>query len=97
MEGTNNLITEEMKEYDPSVQDLFITIKNGDYQRLVWGDEIDLREREEDHWEKFEEYIAEKGLDPLPEYYTTSERIGFRFLQGCGWNYEAAYNGILEN
>ena len=47
--------------------------------------------------EKFEEYIAEKGLEPLPEYYTNSERIGFRFLQGCGWNYEAAYNGILEN
>jgi len=55
-------ITEEIMEYEPTPQDVFIYHKkSGDYQRLVWGDPQELRERETDRWEEFIEYVKTKG------------------------------------
>ena len=45
--------------YDPVDSDLFITGKSGDYQRLIWGQPQDLREREIERWEAFEEFIID--------------------------------------
>ena len=30
-------ITDEHRNYEPTDVDLFITVKSGDYQRLIWG------------------------------------------------------------
>jgi len=46
-----------MKEYEPSDRDTFIVIKNGDYQRLVFGKPREFKDREVKEWEKFMEYI----------------------------------------
>ena len=43
------------------------------------------------------DYIADKKLEPLPEFYVSSERHGFRFLQGCHWKNEKAYETIKEH
>ena len=51
MEGPeeSEYLTEEMKTYEPCDQDIFISVKSGDYQRLIWGGAMVLREREVDH------------------------------------------------
>jgi len=39
--------------------------------------------------------VKENNLAPLPEGFTGTDRLGFRFLQGCLWNNEAAYKEIF--
>ena len=81
-------ITDVHRNYEPTDEDLFISApKSGDYQRMIWGHPQELRERELKHWEAFEKHIKDNGLDPLPESYVAETRMGFRYLQGVGWNY----------
>ena len=47
---------------------------------MIFSEPLELREREEGKWEEFEEYMKENKLTKLPDYYTTKERISFRFL-----------------
>jgi len=54
-----NFMHDELLTYQPTELDLFMTIKNGEFQRLIWGEPLELRERETTHWEKFMEYIKE--------------------------------------
>ena len=44
-----------------------------------------------------EEYIAENNLDPINEYYTNEQRIGYRILQGTGWKPDIAYSAIVDH
>lgn len=93
MEGPEGgeYITEEMRVYEPCDQDIFISIKSGDYQRLIWGGKMQLRGREVDHQQKFMEFIAKSKKEQLPEVYLTEDRLAMRFLQGCFWKHENAY------
>ena len=75
-----------MLEYETCLSDTFVTIKNGDYQRLIWCDPQELRDRELDNEEKFHEYIKTNELAPLPDFYLDHEKYAMRFLQGCGWD-----------
>lgn len=86
-----------MQEYEPDTTDTFITVKSGEYQRLIWSEPLELREREEDFWEQFMEFIQENSLQDLPTYYTSKERIGLRFLQGTGWKNQVAYDEIIAH
>ena len=91
-------ITDEHLNYQPCDEDIFISSKSGDYQRMIWGQPLELREREQKHWQAFEQYIKDHSLEPLPEAYVTEEtRMGFRFLQGVGWKYQEAYDAIWAN
>ena len=97
-EFTQDYLTEQVKNYEPNERDLFIkNEKVGDYQRLVWGAPLEMRERELENWKKLEDYISENNLDPLPEYYNDNQRIGFRILQGTGWKTDVAYTAIIEH
>ena len=80
-------ITEEMRNYTPSDQDVFIQVKkSGVFQRLIWGEPVQLKEIEKQRWQEFCKYLEDNKLGPLPPYYTTDERMGPRytskFLQG---------------
>lgn len=91
-------ITEEILEYEPCQKDLFIYHKkSGDYQRLIWGDPQELRERETDRMEEFLEYVKEKGLEPVPEFYFGPDRMGYRFLQGNHWKYDKTAVAIQDH
>lgn len=77
----NEYLSEKQLEYEPDVKDTFISNKSGDYQRLIWGEPQELKEREIERWEGFMEYIEENKLDPLPDYYMNEEtKMGYRFL-----------------
>ena len=68
--GQQEYITDFHRNYEPSQLDLFISIPSGEYQRLIWAEPNELREKEEDAWEDFMEYIKENNLEALPEFYT---------------------------
>ena len=55
------VMNDEVREYEPSLEDIFVIIKSGDYQRLVFQGQ-DLREREETHIEDFRKFLEVKGL-----------------------------------
>lgn len=75
MESTNTeIITDYHKGYEPTQQDLFISIPSGEYQRLIWSEPNELRTKEEDHWDSFTEYIEKNNLEKLPESFTGSDR-----------------------
>ena len=59
METANKYITDDITELDPSNQDLFLSIPSGEYQRLIFGEPLELREREEVAWESFMAFIKE--------------------------------------
>mgnify|MGYP006178617761 CR=1 FL=1 len=72
-------------------------ISTGDYQRLIWAEPQELREREVDYYAKFMEYITENKLEPLPEYFTGAHRHAYRYLQGSHWDNAAGYQAIIDN
>ena len=41
------------------------------------------------------EYIKENNLEALPEFYTNEQRMGFRFLQGVGWDNKRGYEELF--
>ena len=47
-------ITDEHKNYIPPERDTFILIKkSGIYQRLIWGEPLELSEKETQRWQEF--------------------------------------------
>lgn len=90
-------ITDAIKNYEPTERDLFIYIDSGEYQRMIFGEPQKLKDEEEKKMEDFNNYITANKLDPLPEFYRTSERYDLRFLQGSAWDHEQAYKDILAN
>jgi hypothetical protein len=65
------------------------------YQRLIWGEPVKLKDKENQRWLEFLEFVEEKGEGPLPPYYLGNDRMGPRytskFLQGIGLNCDGAY------
>ncbi len=89
------VINDEVREYDPTLEDIFFIIPSGDYQRLLFQG-LDLREREETHMSDFRNFLQVKNLT-LPEGYDDDGRLVLRFLQGLKWDYQKTYDEILEH
>ena len=92
---TGMYVTDEMREHEPADEDCFLRKKNGDWARLIFGEPQELKEREEEHLEKFVDYVQENGLEPVPEWFMADTRVGLRYIQGCAWDYEKAYQEIF--
>lgn len=104
MVETTNVTTEEVpacvmnsqvQAYTPTLEDTFFIISTGDYQRLIFTN-MELREREETHLNDFRNFLKLKGLS-LPAGYDDENRVCLRFLQGCHWDYQKSYDGIIEH
>lgn len=88
-------MNDEVRSFEPELDDIFIIIANGDYQRLIFQG-TELREREETHMADFRTFLQTKGLT-LPEGYDDEGRHLLRFLQGLKWDYQKTYDEILEH
>jgi hypothetical protein len=40
----------EIENYIPDDSDIFVFAKSGDFQRLIWGEPQELKEREKTAW-----------------------------------------------
>ena len=69
MESGPQYITDEHKSYSPRQLDEFIIIPNGEYQRLIFSEPIQLKPEEVEKWKQFLKLIEGSKLDPLPPYY----------------------------
>jgi hypothetical protein len=68
-------LTEEILEYEPTLKDTFIYHKKtGDYQRMIWGDPQELRDRETERMEEFLDYVKTNNLEPIPDFYFQFDR-----------------------
>ena len=81
-------INEEISSFESSVNEEFLTIKTGDYQRLIF-ETVDLREAEEEKLDAFREYCKENNIT-IPEGYDDEKRFLLRVLQGKKWKNEVA-------
>ena len=79
------VMNDEVRDFEPGLEDIFFIIPSGDYQRLLFQGH-DLREREETHMEDFRNFLKVKNLE-LPAGYDDENRLVLRFLQGLKWDY----------
>ena len=64
--------------YEPSELDQFLTLKDGNYQRLMF-EHVELREREEEELDKLRDYYKENNIT-IPEGYDDDKRFILRVL-----------------
>ena len=72
------VLNDDVKEYEPTLEDQFFIIPSGDYQRILFQG-LDLREREETHLNDFRSFLQVKSLT-LPAGYDDDSRLVLRFL-----------------
>ena len=56
------MINDDVREYEPDLDDIFIILDNGDYQRLIFQGQ-ELREKETTHLEAFREFLKAGELE----------------------------------
>ena len=88
-------VSEEVEAFEPSVNEEFLTIKSGEYQRLIFQN-VELREREEEQLDAFRDYCKENGIT-IPEGYDDDKRFVLRVLQGKKWKYDVTANEIIAH
>lgn len=71
-------LNEEISSFESSVNEEFLTIKTGEYQRLIFQD-VELREAEEEKLEAFREHCKENDFT-IPEGYDDEKRFLLRVL-----------------
>jgi hypothetical protein len=88
-------ISEECKNFEPTTAEEFLTIPNGEYQRLIF-EGVELRTKEEDHMDNFREYCKENNIT-IPEGYDDDKKFILRILQGKKWKYDVSAKVMLEH
>jgi hypothetical protein len=73
-----SVMDDDTRNYEPTLEDIFVVIPSGDYQRLLFQGH-ELREREETHLSDFRNFLKVKGLEIPPEY-DDANRVLLRFL-----------------
>ena len=71
-------MSEECKNFEPTVNEEFLTIPNGQYQRLLF-EGVELRSKEEDHLDNFREYCKTNSI-VIPEGYDDDKKFILRIL-----------------
>lgn len=81
--------------FEPTVQQEFLTLKKGQYQRLIFM-KVELREREEEELEKFRDFCKENG-HTIPEGYDDESRFVLRVLQGKKWKHDLTIQELISH
>ena len=90
-----NHFSEEVMAYEPSNLDQFLTLKDGQYQRLMF-ESVDLREREEEELDKFRDFCKENNIT-IPQGYDDEKRFVLRVLQGKKFKHDITAGEILSH
>ena len=88
--------SKECEEFESTIKEQFITLDSGQYQRMIFGGDTELRDQEEEKLEEFREYCKSKGIT-IPEGYDDESRFVLRVLQGKKWNLEVTANEIITH
>ena len=86
---------EEVLAYESTVKEEFLTLKTGEYQRMIF-ENVDLREREEEQLDKFRDFCKENEIT-IPEGYDDEKRHLLRVLQGKKWKFDVTAGEILSH
>ena len=78
LEVPSCVMNESVKAFEPEIDDIFVVLDSGDYQRLIFKGQA-LREKEETKMQEFRDFCKENSL-VLPEGYDDDGRILLRFL-----------------
>ena len=78
-------MNDEVRSFEPTLDDVFVILPSGDYQRQLFQGQ-ELREREETHMTDFRNWLKDRSLE-LPPGYDDANRAVLRFLQGLKWDY----------
>jgi hypothetical protein len=89
------VINDEVRKYEPTLEDTFFIIPSGDYQRLIFFN-MELREKEQNHLKDFDDFLKQKSLS-IPEGFENEQKMTLRFLQKKHWDYQKTHEAILEN
>jgi hypothetical protein len=89
------MMNEQVKSYEPTLEDTFFVLPTGDYQRLIFFN-MELRDKEQNHLNDFDNFLKTKGLE-IPANFDNEHRLVLRFLQKMHWDYQKAHDGIVAN
>ena len=87
-------ITDEMRNYEATDEDIFIKLKSGGKARYVHGEPLKMEPHEVKLWNDFLRYIDDNNLEELPEEYTDHRRLGFKYLTGIVKDFPGTYKTI---
>jgi hypothetical protein len=90
-----NQIPEAVNDFEPTMNERFLTLKDGQYQRQIFTND-ELREKEEQHLEQFREYCSQNQIT-IPQGYDDDNRFVLRILQGKKWKYDVTAAAIIEH
>jgi hypothetical protein len=71
-------MSEDCQAFEPTVNEEFLTLPKGEYQRLLFMG-VELRTKEEDHLENFREFCKDKGIT-IPDGYDDNNQFILRIL-----------------
>lgn len=96
-EEVNSLVhvNEEIEAFESTVNEEFMTIKTGEYQRLIFQN-VELREKEEEQLEQFRQYCKDNNIT-IPEGYDDDKRFVLRVLQGKKWKHDITAQAIIAH
>ncbi|CDW82821.1 UNKNOWN [Stylonychia lemnae] len=95
-ESLQKFFTDEAQNYQPKPEDIFITIKSGLQQRLIFSKPQVLTEKEEQELQGLRDLINSKG-NQIPPGFDNDSRLVLRFLQGMKFNYEETEQALNDN
>lgn len=93
---SSRFITQKVRNHVPTDEDSFIRIDDDDWQRLIYGEPMELHPREIAYLQQFDQYVKENNLPPLPKKYQGISRELLKHLQSADWNNQKTYDEIVE-
>lgn len=70
----------------PHHEDAYLNTQTLPSQRFLFGGDIELEAWENERWANFQSWIAEKGLKPLSDVFTSESRLGFQLMYFYGFD-----------
>jgi hypothetical protein len=74
------------RNYKPHRESAYLIAGNVRPQRFLFGEPVTLEPWEVEQWERFQQWVADKGLRPIHPMFKTWERWGFTIMYLYGFS-----------